>query len=109
MPTARHLSWSLTLAVWAYWSTIATCSMPSMGRLAWWLTTTGSVSALTCSTLTSADRLACNMPLTLTFTFGGTDYPMHPLDMSYIDTEDPSFSRCLGVLQYADLNNRGDL
>jgi hypothetical protein len=45
----------------------------------------------------------------LTFTFGGTDYPMHPLDMSYIDTEDPSFSRCLGVLQYADLNNRGDL
>ncbi|CAK9782412.1 acid protease [Cutaneotrichosporon oleaginosum] len=53
-------------------------------------------------------RLPCNVPLTLTFTFGGIDYPVHPLDMSYIDTEDASFSRCLGVLQYADLNNRGD-
>lgn len=53
-------------------------------------------------------RLPCNTPLTLTFTFGGTDYPVHPLDMSYIDTADASLSRCLGVLQYADLQNRGD-
>ncbi|BEJ17922.1 hypothetical protein CspHIS471_0701990 [Cutaneotrichosporon sp. HIS471] len=53
-------------------------------------------------------RLPCNTPLTLTFTFGGTDYPVHPLDMSYIDTADQSLSRCLGVLQYANLQNRGD-
>lgn len=45
--------------------------------------------------------MPCTQPLSLTFTFGGTDYPVHPLDMSWIDTTDSSFQVCVGALQYA--------
>lgn len=50
--------------------------------------------------------MPCTQPLSLTFTFGGTDYPVHPLDMSWIDTADSSFQVCIGALQYA--GNIGD-
>lgn len=56
------------------------------------------------------DRMPCTQPLSFTLTFGGTDFPVHPLDMSWIDTRDPSLQTCIGALQYADnLDNRGDL
>jgi hypothetical protein len=48
------------------------------------------------------DRMPCKTQLALTFEFGGTKVPVHPLDMSYPDPDDPSQATCIGMIQYAD-------
>ncbi|TXT07401.1 hypothetical protein VHUM_03121 [Vanrija humicola] len=53
-------------------------------------------------------RMPCNVPITLTVTIGGFDYPIHPLDMSYVDPSDPTQSTCIGAVQVAPLANNAD-
>ncbi|KAL1412088.1 hypothetical protein Q8F55_003085 [Vanrija albida] len=53
-------------------------------------------------------RMSCNTPITLTVTIGGYDYPIHPLDMSYVDPNDPTQSTCIGAVQVAPLANNAD-
>ncbi|KAJ9093685.1 hypothetical protein QFC21_006281 [Naganishia friedmannii] len=53
--------------------------------------------------------LRCDVPLALAFTFGGKQYPVHPLDMSDYSSADPSQKTCLGLIQYAPGLTAGDV
>lgn len=54
--------------------------------------------------------MPCTQQLAYTFAFGGEDYPVHPLDMSWPDPSDPSQTTCIGAIQYSNsLGNTGDL
>ncbi|KAJ9123052.1 hypothetical protein QFC22_001241 [Naganishia vaughanmartiniae] len=53
--------------------------------------------------------LRCDVPLALSFTFGGKQYPVHPLDMSDYSSTDPSQKTCLGLIQYAPGLTAGDV
>jgi hypothetical protein len=55
------------------------------------------------------DYLRCDMPLALSFTFNGKQYPVHPLDMSDYSSADPSHKTCLGLIQYATGLTAGDV
>jgi len=54
--------------------------------------------------------MPCTKQLALSFNFGGQEYPIHPLDMSWPDPTDPSQTTCIGALQYSStLGPSGDL
>lgn len=53
-------------------------------------------------------RMSCNTPIALTVSIGGFEYPIHPLDMSYVDPSDPTQSQCIGAVQVAPLANNAD-
>ncbi|EIW67855.1 hypothetical protein TREMEDRAFT_39997 [Tremella mesenterica DSM 1558] len=54
-------------------------------------------------------RLPCTQQLALTFTFAETEYSVHPLDMSWADSADPSQQTCIGAIQYSStLGSTGD-
>ncbi|WVQ80478.1 hypothetical protein IAT38_002583 [Cryptococcus sp. DSM 104549] len=54
-------------------------------------------------------RMPCTKQMALTFTFGGQSIPVHPLDMSYVDTDDASQQTCIGMIQYSsNLGDSGD-
>jgi hypothetical protein len=54
--------------------------------------------------------MPCTLQIALSFTFAGKAYPIHPLDMTYPDPQDPSQTTCLGMIQYAsNLGDSGDL
>jgi hypothetical protein len=57
----------------------------------------------------TTDRMPCTKQLALSFNFGGQDFPVHPLDMSWPDPTDPSQMTCIGALQYtSSLGQSGD-
>ena len=47
-------------------------------------------------------RMPCTTQIALTFNFGGVEYPVHPLDLSWPDPSDPSLATCIGAIQYSD-------
>nr|ODN86690.1 hypothetical protein L203_03938 [Cryptococcus depauperatus CBS 7841] len=54
-------------------------------------------------------RMPCTKQIALTFNIDGQDFPVHPLDMTYPDTSDPSQTTCVGMIQYSDkLGGLGD-
>ncbi|KAK4683562.1 hypothetical protein P7C73_g6681, partial [Tremellales sp. Uapishka_1] len=53
--------------------------------------------------------LPCTTQMALTFTIAGQQYPVHPLDMSWAYSGDPSGATCLGAIQYSStLGDAGD-
>lgn len=54
-------------------------------------------------------RFPCTQQIAVTFTIGGNDFPVHPLDMSWPDPEDPTQVSCYGAIQYADLSDKADI
>ena len=45
----------------------------------------------------------------MSFYFSGQEYPVHPLDMSYPDPQDPSQQTCIGMIQVSDdISYQGD-
>ena len=53
--------------------------------------------------------MPCTKQLALSFNFGGQEFPVHPLDMSWPDPTDPSQTTCIGALQYSStLGQSGD-
>jgi len=55
------------------------------------------------------DRMPCTKQMALSFNFGGEEFPVHPLDMSWPDPTDPSQTSCIGALQYSNtLGQSGD-
>ena len=55
------------------------------------------------------DRMPCTSQLALSFTFAGQVFPVHPLDLSWPDPNDPSQATCIGAIQYAsNLGDSGD-
>ncbi|WRT63430.1 uncharacterized protein IL334_000335 [Kwoniella shivajii] len=54
-------------------------------------------------------RMPCTQQLAFTFYIAGQDVPVHPLDMTYPDPDDPSQAQCIGMIQYSsNLGQTGD-
>lgn len=54
--------------------------------------------------------MPCTQPISLSFRFDGREYPVHPLDMSWPDPDDPAQKTCIGAIQYtSSLGETGDL
>jgi hypothetical protein len=45
----------------------------------------------------------------VSFTFGGVQFPVHPLDMSDYSPNDVTHNRCIGSMQYTAGLNAGDV
>lgn len=54
-------------------------------------------------------RFPCTQQISVTFNIGGNDYPVHPLDMSWPDPDDPTQVSCFGAIQWANLNEKADV
>lgn len=54
-------------------------------------------------------RFPCTQQIAVTFNIGGNDFPVHPLDMSWPDPDDPTQVSCFGSIQYANLNGKADV
>jgi len=55
---------------------------------------------------TSKDYMSCTQLISVSFTFNGQEYAVHPIDMSdYTSTS----SQCRGSMQYADNLAAGDV
>lgn len=54
------------------------------------------------------DYVPCTTPISLTFTFAGQKYPMHPLDASWMGSEGTT-TNCVGALQYQSGLTQGDM
>lgn len=54
-------------------------------------------------------RFPCTTQISVTFNIGGNDYPVHPLDMSWPDPDDPTQASCFGAIQYMDLGHKTDI
>jgi hypothetical protein len=53
--------------------------------------------------------MPCTTQLALSFVFGGKEYAVHPLDLSWPDPADPSQATCIGAIQYTStLGQTGD-
>ncbi|KAG8741863.1 hypothetical protein FRC10_002324 [Ceratobasidium sp. 414] len=53
--------------------------------------------------------VSCQKPLNVSIQIGGTDYAIHPLDMSYIASSDPNSGNCIGAWQASDALSSADL
>ncbi|KAG8769926.1 hypothetical protein FRC12_004635 [Ceratobasidium sp. 428] len=52
--------------------------------------------------------ISCRTPMNVSIQIGGTDYPIHPLDLSYLASYDPN-GYCVGAWQASDQLDEADI